>query len=243
VKELEDHRWFPSLLRNFQTEYIGFVATRLKVYDAFVNYLRTSPPERVPMEDLCSGSGEPAITIFRESKCFTGLSLSDKFPNRSFKSPDERIIYNMQPVDVRTMEFKPGKSYTMFNAFHHFSDEEKLNIVQRMIASGSSAFIVEPLQPGIISLSKVLAAGTLGNLAFTPFIRPFSFARLFFTYIFPVNVLTITLDGIVSVLKSRTAARYAQLFRTCGNTVSIFRISHRFTPLVVIKIGRENSSS
>jgi hypothetical protein len=80
MKELEDHSWFPPVLRNFQTEFIGFVVANFNVYDDFIQHLKSLSLPVQSMTDLCSGSGEPAISIFRKSICFSHLYLSDKFP-------------------------------------------------------------------------------------------------------------------------------------------------------------------
>ena len=40
MQELEDLPWFPAKLRDYQTEHIGFLATRMPVYDVFLAYLR-----------------------------------------------------------------------------------------------------------------------------------------------------------------------------------------------------------
>lgn len=235
VKELEDCDWFPALLRRYQTDYIGFAVTRINVYGKFVEYVNSSMDVSTPMTDLCSGSGEPAITIFKECPCFTQLTLNDKFPSR-MKADDEQITYCEQSVDVNTMKFQAGRCYTMFNAFHHFTDKEKLDIVSRIQNSGSSAFIVEPLEPGLFCLLKVIFAGTIGCLLVTPFMKPFSFARLFFTWIVPVNLLTITIDGIISVFKSKSDVQYRKMFALYAETVDISRIKSILLPIVVIQI-------
>ena len=134
------------------------------------------------------------------------------------------------------MEFKPGIYYTMFNAFHHFGDEEKLKIVKKIQESGSVAFFVEILEPDIICILKVLFTTTLGCFLLTPFITPFSLKRLFFTYLLPVNILTITLDGIVSVLKSRSVKQYQKLFINYGNAIEVFRLKSGLSPLIIIQI-------
>jgi hypothetical protein len=134
------------------------------------------------------------------------------------------------------MEFKPGTFYTMFNAFHHFKDKEKVKIVQEIQNSGSTAFIVEILEPTIFCLLKIFFTTTIGSLVLTPFIRPFSLKRLFFTYILPVNILTITFDGIVSVLKSRSVKQYQDLFANNEHAIKIFRIKNGLTPLIAIQI-------
>jgi ubiquinone/menaquinone biosynthesis C-methylase UbiE len=223
VKELEDYFWFPSVLRNFQTEFIGFVVDRFKIYDAFIRHLNAMNLSKISMTDLCSGSGNPAIRIYRKSNCFSRLKLTDKFPG-VLKTNDVKIQYEMERSDVLEMEFKPGTYYTMFNAFHHFTDEEKIKITRKIQNSGSSASIVEILEPSAFCLLKIVATTTIGCLVLSPFIRPFSLKRLFFTYILPINLITITFDGIVSVLKSRSAKQYANLFADNQHQVEIINL-------------------
>lgn len=235
MKELEDYHWFPQLLRNFQTEFIGAVVSWFNVYQPFIEHLKTLSLRPQQMIDLCSGSGEPAISIFRKSHVFNGLVLSDKYPN-VLPNPDERIAYKKTPVDVMQMEVIPGVYYTMFNAFHHFGDEDKLRIAEKIAASGSGAFFVEILEPRIDCFIKVIFSATIGVLLFTPFIKPFSLLRLLFTYILPINILTITFDGIVSVLKSRSLTQYRKIFDSYGNGVEVIRLTKGWTPLVIIHI-------
>lgn len=235
MKELEDHSWFPPVLRKFQTEFIGFVVARFNVYDGFVKHLNTLSLPAQPLTDLCSGSGEPAIHIFKKSHCFTHLFLSDKYPaSQVVKSGEDS--YAMARKDVLEMEFNPGTCYSMFNAFHHFSDEDQLRIIRKLHHSGSTAFLAEILEPDIICFLKVLFTTTIGCLLLTPFIRPFSFRRLFFTYLLPVNILTITYDGLVSVLKSRTANHYRKLFADQGEGIEVIRLRNGLTPVIIIQI-------
>lgn len=234
MKELEDHSWFPGSLRNFQTEFIGFVVAKFKVYDEFIKYLNALSLSAQPMEDLCSGSGEPAISIFRKSYCFGHLSLSDKYPNPS-SLPDDKISYDKQSRDVLEMEFKRGRYYTMFNSLHHFKDADKLKIARNIQASGSTAFFVEILEPTLACFFKVLFLTTFGNLLLTPFVRPFSLVRLLFTYVIPVNLITIPFDGIVSVLKSRSVRQYQELFTNCVPAIEVLRLKNGLAPLIVIQ--------
>jgi len=235
VKELEDYYWFPPVLRNFQTEFIGFVVDKFNVYDVFIQHLKTIKLSRLPLTDLCSGSGEPAISILRKSNCFSRLKLTDKFPS-ALNITDNNISYEVQSTDVLDLEFKTGTYYTMFNAFNHFTDEEKLKITQNIQESGASAFIVEILEPTFFCLLKVFFTTTLGSLVLTPFIRPFSLKRLFFTYILPINIITITFDGMVSVLKSRSVNQYQDLFANNEHAINIVQLKNGLSPLIVIQI-------
>jgi hypothetical protein len=84
---------------------------------------------------------------------------------------------------------------------------------------------------------KVLFMTTAGTLLLTPFIRPFSFRRLLFTYVLPLNIITITYDGIVSVCRSTSAGGYQKMFEPFGEAVRVIRLKKGLTPLVVIQIA------
>ena len=173
MKELEDYPNFPTWLRNFQTEFIGFVVVRFSIYRDLIKYINALSLPQQTMSDLCTGSGETAVHVFKECNCFSHLILSDKYPN-NINYNDDKISYLPQSVDVLEMQFEPQICYTMFNAIHHFKDEDKQKLVQKMANSGSRCFFVEILEPKIFYFFKVLFVTTLGTLLFTPFIRPFS---------------------------------------------------------------------
>jgi hypothetical protein len=241
MKELGDHSWFPSFFRNLQTDFIGFVAIKLKAYNAFIKYVTDLSLPKQKMIDLCSGSGEPAVSIFKKTGCFTSLLLTDKFPSpRSFS--DQRIHYEHARKDVLDMVFENGACYTMFNAFHHFSDTEKLELIKKIRSSGSRAFIVEILEPNVICILKVLALTTFGSLVMTPFVRPFSLRRLFFTYIIPVNILTISFDGIVSVFKSRSLQQYQKLTVNTKEDVELLRLKNLINSNIILHIQPDESA-
>ncbi|HYG53324.1 MAG TPA: hypothetical protein VD905_20640, partial [Flavobacteriales bacterium] len=76
IGELEDSPHFPHVLRNFQTEFIGHAVVLLGIYKPLIRYLQQLNIPEQEMTDLCSGSGEPAITIFSQSGRFTRLNLT-----------------------------------------------------------------------------------------------------------------------------------------------------------------------
>lgn len=235
MKELEDYNGFPAILRNFQTDYIGFVVKTFSIYKPFIELLKSHQKEGNIMFDLCSGSGEPAISIYKKSKVFKALFLSDKYPNQ-LHSNDQSINYISDSIDALEYTFNKDSVYTMFNAIHHFDDAQKIEILKRIQNNYTSAYCVEILQPTFKCFVQVLFASTIGVLALTPFIQPFNLKRLLFTYIIPINVLTIAYDGCVSVLKSRSAKQYRELFVGFGNSVEVLEIGNFLSPLLVIRL-------
>lgn len=204
-------------------DFIGFVVKKFRFYDVFIQYVQNQGLSKLPMFDLCSGSGEPARYIFQETKAFSSLILSDKYPSEN----------SIEFQDVLNMNFEKNNYYTMFNAFHHFTDAEKIQVLTNIKNAGAKALFVEILEPSILFVLKVSALTIVANLFITPFIKPFSFMRLFLTYIIPINIFTITYDGIISVLKSRSVKQYREILPT---GVNVFSLKKRLSSLVVIEI-------
>ncbi len=235
MKELEDFEWFPSILRQYQTDFIGFVVAKFNVYQPFIDYLKSHSTACVHMIDWCAGSGEPAISIFQKSGVFKQLELTDKFPSK-YKGEAKNIIYNMEAVDVLEARIKENTTYTMFNAFHHFESSDQIKTVKRLKDNHANAFIVEILAPDFLFYLKILFTTTIGTLLLTPFLKPFSFKRLFFTYILPINVFTITYDGLVSVYKSKSVKQYQQQLNGILESSAIFELKKGLFKLIVIQV-------
>ena len=66
MKELEDYDWFPKILRQYQTDYIGSVVKWFNAYSPIIDYLNCQTFYAKTNWDLCSGSSEPALSIFKK---------------------------------------------------------------------------------------------------------------------------------------------------------------------------------
>ena len=212
IKELEDHSWFKGIFRRFQAEYIGSIAKWFKLYEPLIPSFQKLIDENKlkAVHDLCSGSGIPAINMHEQMNGISKTILSDKFPVQYFINTNT-ITYSQLPVDVLLLDPQPAVCYTMYNSFHHFSTEEQKAVVKKMVMARSSFLIGEILTPGIFTMIKIILTTTLLQLFTVPFVRPFSLLRLIFTYIIPVNLFTVTYDGIISVMRSRTGKQYKTL--------------------------------
>lgn len=229
LKELEDYDWFPAQLRRWQMEYIGNVVTWFQLYKPLKPVLLHMISENKidVLQDICSGSGIPAINMHDLLGGSFKTILSDKYPDRSFKVSGN-VCYLEKKEDVLLLKPSPGICYTMYNGFHHFSSVDQINLVKKMVSYKNLFLFAEIVQPGFFTLIKVIFTTTLMQLFTAPFIKPFSMKRMFFTYILPVNLFTILIDGIISVLRSKSAGRYRELFT--GLTTNDFEVTvDRFT--------------
>lgn len=233
MKELEDYKWFPEFLRSEQAEFIGQMATKSGIYQPLINLLQSSDKLPNSLFDLCAGSGIPGRYIFNTSRCFDSLTLSDLFPARLNSEPN--IQYLTESTDVLNMTFSNDHCYIMLNAFHHFNSASQNTILKNCEAANARLFVVEILEPGIICFLKILLTGTLGVLLFTPFICKMTWKKLLFTYLIPLNSLTITIDGLISVLKSKSIAQYKKQLTGFKN-IEITRMKTLAGPSIIIQL-------
>ncbi len=213
IKELEDYPWFPPLLRRFQTEIIGEIAVQVQAYKALRQpvgaMIRRHSLTR--MVDLCSGSGKPALALHKAvGMAEIPLFCTDLYPASLQPNPGYIVVHT--PVDVLNLTCEKGVMYTMLNAFHHFDDKQKKAIIQQMIKQRACFVFAEILKPGVLSLLQVCVASVVGTLLFTPFIRPFSWLRLGLTYLLPINILTVLIDGILSVFRATNKTKLKKIF-------------------------------
>jgi len=241
LKELEDFDWFPAVLRKYQMEFIGILASQFGFYKQVAQMIQEDLNQQniSRITDLCSGSGLPAIFIHQNiniKKLET--SLSDKYP-QSIASLSG-VKYTEQSVNVLDMSMERDTYYTMYNAFHHFDNQEQQKIIQSVLDHNANLKVVEIVQPTLLNVLLITLASTLGVWFLCPLIRPFEWKRIWLTYVIPINVLTVLIDGYITVLKSKSVKQYQASFTTMfGDDTRIKVSSHWRFPaqLVTIKIS------
>ncbi|MBK9254009.1 MAG: hypothetical protein IPM42_00830 [Saprospiraceae bacterium] len=238
LREIEDFHWFHPLLRKHQMEIIGILTDQLHIFRSIAGIIEEKLRQNSlhKITDVCSGNGNPAIYIHtRLQNQLSATILTDLYPQETpFHT---NIHYQKSPINILEIDPDKDRIYTMYNAFHHFTDSEKKVIVKNFCDQKSHFVFVEILRPDLFSLVQVIFASTIGVLVFTPFIRPFDWKRLFLTYILPVNIFTVLTDGIISVFKSSTKKSYQDLLKEYSDSdkIEITEIFSFPTFLVVIQ--------
>jgi hypothetical protein len=236
VRELEDRSWFPAFLRNHQTEFLAFIAKLFLLYEPIKPLIlnKLYAPTAMDWTDTCSGSGGPIVALNIPHKTL----LTDLYPPENGKGLPIFIRYHPNPIDI-SHTLPPGKGLiTMFNSFHHFDDATKEKILTDTINSGRPFLFTELLQPDTKSFLLVCFSTTLGHWLMVPFMKPFDWKRIFFTYIIPIHTITIFIDGIISVCKARNELYYKNLLykiKKMDYRVQFHKTKGRFATLYTIE--------
>ena len=203
--EFGDQQWFPPIFREAETAYL---ATAYRVFPmlarGWAERIATVLPQGEPAEilDLCSGSGGAMPMILGElSKrgYEVRAKLTDLHPHPKSVS-HAQIEWLTEPVDATQVPPMLTGVRTMFSAFHHFPPEAAQAILRDAFERRRTICIFESGCGTLLGVAAMFWV-PLAVLALMPFVRPFRWAYLLFTYLIPVIPVTIFWDGIVSKLR------------------------------------------
>ncbi len=208
--EFGDQKWFPSFLRNYMTDFLQFLSNKTKLYrpviPVILKGLEHSGTNSII--DLGSGGGGGLLWLNSELKKTIPdfkIVLTDYYPNipafARTKSKADNFEYREEPVDARKVPENLRGLRTQFLSLHHFRPADARQILQNAVDSGSAIAVFEGQERSVPSIFAMLLS-PVSVILTTPFIRPFSFGRLIFTYLIPLVPLFTLWDGVISSLRT-----------------------------------------
>lgn len=159
--------------------------------------------------DLGSGSAGPWLGLLPQLRALgvdVNVCLSDYLPDvealeRARQRCPEAFTYSADSVDAAQVPLALRGFRTMFSAFHHLHPNHARAVLADAVTSGEGIAIFECGNRRPLTL--LLAALTTAPRALltAPFIRPFRWPRLFWTYPFPILPVVLAWDVTVSCLR------------------------------------------
>ena len=224
--EIEDQRWCPRVLRDALTDYLGFVMDRFTPYapaaPLLARALERTGASRVV--DLCSGGGGPWVDLLRRLRALgqttLRVQLTDYYPNRAaFARLHElsggAIEGAIDAVDATDVPPHLAGFLTMFTALHHFRPEVARRILEGAVRQQRGIAVFEITMRSALGIVGMVFFA-LGVLLFTPFVRPFRWSRLFWTYVLPLVPLLAWWDATVSSLRTYTVDELSEMTAHLG---------------------------
>lgn len=196
------------------TDFLQFLSKRTPLFDPAVpilaGCLKCLGTKHII--DLGSGGGGGLLRLNASlQQQVPGLSwtLTDLYPNldafRLAQAMAGNFDYAPDPVDARRVPESLHGLRTLFLCLHHFRPEEARSILQNALDAGQGIAIFEGQERSFPSLLAMLLS-PLSVWLTTPFIRPFRWGRILFTYPIPLVPLFTLWDGVVSSLRTYSVA-------------------------------------
>ncbi len=160
--------------------------------------------------------------------------LTDLYPVPS-PGLHRRIGWIPESVDATCLP--PGLTgvRTMFSGFHHFPPETATSILRNAFDDGRVICIFEAGSRTVLGVAA-MALVPLYVLALMPFVRPFRWGYLIFTYLIPVLPLMICWDGAVSMLRIYSPVELRELTRNLHCSSYDWEIGYLQAPGVIGKL-------
>jgi hypothetical protein len=210
--ELEDQSWFPVTIRDLATDYLQFIQDRFRIDRAMTPLVRRALDQSGTNQivDLCSGGSGPLLGLMADLAADgrpVHATLTDLFPNapafaKIAAASGGLIGYARDPVDARQVPADLIGLRTIFNGFHHFTPADARSVLHAAAAARQPIAIFEMSERSLRTLPVLLTP--LFVWLVTPFMRPVTWRRVFWTYLVPLVPLTCLWDGVVSQLRAYT---------------------------------------
>jgi hypothetical protein len=211
--ELEDQAWFPRTIRDLATDYLQFIQVHFRLDRAMApvigRVLDASGASGIV--DLCSGGSGPLLLLLQDLAAAgkpVRATMTDLYPNvpafeQIVAQSAGSIAYEPTPVDARAVPAALTGLRTIFNGFHHLEPDDARSVLHAAAAARQPIAIFEVSERRWKNLISIFLT-PLAVWVATPFMRPFLWKRLFWTYLLPLVPFTCLWDGIVSQLRAYT---------------------------------------
>jgi hypothetical protein len=208
--EIGDEPWCPRGIRRGVTDFCRFVTEHSRLFNVvapmLADAIRKTGARRIL--DMGSGAGGPWLGLLpalRKLGVDVPVCLSDHDPNIEAlewarKRSGGALTYHAEPVDATNVPAELTGFRTMFQAFHHLRPAQAHAALADAAAKRQGIAIFDGTRVSLW-LFPLLLFMPLRVLLATPFIQPFRWSRLFWTYLIPALPLVLTFDVIVSLLR------------------------------------------
>jgi hypothetical protein len=221
--EIHDHPRFPRFLRDMVTDALQVLWDSSNLYQPIVPHLQGALVNSGTRNvlDLCSGGGGPWLSLARDLERKehypVTVCLTDRYPNRkAFERLQSRskltVKFDLRSIDAVRVPTDLNGFRTLLTAFHHFAPAAARQVLVDAMDHREGIAIFEMPQRTLKTMLAVCFT-PLVVLCLTPWILPFRWPRLLWTYFLPVIPVVVCFDGWMSCLRSYSQHELSEIVR------------------------------
>ena len=245
--EIHDQAWCPNSVRNCVRGLIRQVCVNAPVYRSITPRLfeAVKKTQSKKVVDLCSGVGGPWEQLLK-SKSAAGeklekVTLTDLFPHPEIcegthKSVKGKMEYYPEPVNATKVPEEHEGFRTLFASFHHFEPDMAKGILQDAVDNEVGIGIFEMTDRSLAVAIGIFSSSLIAPYILVPFMKPFDWQAVFWTYIVPVTPWVAAIDGAVSCLRTYSPEELKDLVSGLGEEDYEWQIGksrEKFSPFAI----------
>lgn len=177
--QITNAKWFPNFLTRCVHEFMSW----------FVNKVNAAKPF-IPLIEEGLQHAQRIIVI--NKKCGAGFETVDRLLDEKIK----RVF-----VDADNFTASEEGLYLSVNSFHQFPVDEAKDILKQIAENKQPVVVVEGNNDSLWQVFGMTVIVPLTVLLTAPFVKPFRFVRIIFTYILPVLPFVTFFDGFMALFK------------------------------------------
>lgn len=173
--------WFPTFLKQCIFEFMTWFVGKVKAAVPFLPVIE---------EGLTRTSKRQIINI--DSQSGAGFETLEPLLEKD-------IV--IQKTDVKNIQTTHKGLYVSVNAFHQLTPVEAKALLTTIAKSGNPVAIVEGNNDSLWQVVGMTIFVPLTVLLTAPFVKPFRFSRIIFTYLIPILPIVTLIDGFLALFK------------------------------------------
>lgn len=181
IKQLINTTWYPKLLKQLTAEFLSWFVLKVNASKPFI-----------PVIDKVLYETEQKSIINIDFGLGAGLDVVKQFLDK-----------NIKITSYPYSEFNTSKLgvYLFVNSFHQLSVNQAKNTLKRICESGNPVVVLEGNNDSLWQIVGMTFFVPMSVIFSAPFVKPFRFSRVIFTYFVPILPFTIVIDGCIALLK------------------------------------------
>ncbi|OZV70130.1 hypothetical protein [Winogradskyella aurantia] len=179
IRQITNTKWFPDFLTRCIHEFMTWFVHKVKAAKPFMPVLEEGlqHTDRIIVIDKKGGAGFETLKVFLDE--------------------DIKIVH----VDSDAFEANETGLYVSVNSFHQFDEDKAKSILKKVASKQQPIAILEGNNDSLWQVFGMTVIVPLTVILTAPFVKPFRFERLFFTYLIPILPLVTFLDGFIALFK------------------------------------------
>lgn len=181
VFQFSNQKWYPSFLKRDMYEFMSW----------FVGKVNAAKPFLPVLEEVI-GNTQTKTIINIDSK--TGAGIETVLP----LLPEGIKILN---IELENFSTRNKGTYTFINSFHQLDEKKAKYYLTQIADSGNSVAVLEGNNDSLWQVVGMTVFVPLTVILSAPFVQPFRFTRLIYTYLIPILPIVTMMDGFLALFK------------------------------------------